>query len=100
MELITNIKVWTETGDEKASQHFADEHIEVGKSNSIWVRNKARGESEFIEFLFLTFDLDFETKKMTTYQIHTEKPSPFGRGFKFRVKSIDRDLQAVTFEAL
>lgn len=62
------------------------------------MKNNGDDQSEFIEFISLTYEMDVELKRCTYYQIHTEEPSPFGRGIKFRVVRLNRVLQAVTFE--
>ncbi|AIQ70373.1 hypothetical protein [Paenibacillus graminis] len=100
MEMVTNIIVWTQNGDEpkKTNYKFEDENIEVGTSKNIYVKNNSDDQSEFIEFISLTFEMDLELNRCTYYQIHTEESSPFGRGLKFKVISLDRNLQAVTFE--
>ncbi|MBG9737103.1 hypothetical protein [Paenibacillus alvei] len=98
MNIVTDIMVWTENGKDKAVHDFKDENIEIGTSQYIWVRNNSDADSEFIEFIFSTHKLDLDTNLSTSYQIHTEKNSPFGRGNKYKVKKINWDLKAITFE--
>lgn len=100
MEYTTDIVVWTNTGDDKSTHNFYGENLEIGKTQFIWAKNVGPNESEFIEFIILTNTLDLEANLSTTYQIHTKEATPFGRGTKFRVKSINKELRAVTFQAI
>lgn len=100
MKIVTNIIVWTLNGDElqKTNCKFENENVEIGTSKNIYVKNIGDDQSEFIEFISLTYEMDLELNRCTYYQIQTEESSPFGRGLKFRVVSLDRSLQAVIFE--
>lgn len=96
----------TSNGEKQPSETFENEHIfftsKTDSSTILWAGNKANHESEFIQAFMRLYEVD-QKNNFKTHFIIELNPKSHGNVYEdkiYRIKSINRENESITFESI